>query len=89
MSGIDEGGNMGNLSGDPWKNERFFSSFEEADAMRKSLKLADRVGALQVKVKRCGENGSLYVVKSRVDQKVMAELKEIEDKLFSKKKSKK
>lgn len=80
---------MGNASGDPWKNERFFSSFEEADAMRKSLKLADRVGALQVKVKRCGENGKLYVVKSRVDQKVMAELQEIEEKLFSKKKSKK
>ncbi len=38
----------------PWKNERYFSSFEEADQLRKSLKAYDKPGTLQVKVKRCG-----------------------------------
>ena len=90
MSGIDEGDNMSNEMGNPWKNERFFSSYEEADTLRKSLLGRDRSATLQVKVKRCGEGGAMYVVKSRQDPNAIAELQEIEEKMMSKKnKSKK
>ena len=75
--------------GSSWKNERYFSTFEEADAMRKSLTGADKTGTLAFKVKRCGEGGSLYVVKSRVDPVKLAELHEIEEKLLTKKSKKK
>lgn len=54
-----------NSVGSPWTNVRFFSSFEEADQMRTSLKSRDTSGSLQVKVKRCGVSGQMYVVKSR------------------------
>ncbi len=72
----------------PWKNERYFSTFEEADTLRKSLKTYDRSGSLQVKVKRCGEGGSLYVVKSRTDPSLKAALEEIEEKLLTSKNKK-
>jgi len=39
-----------------WKNERYFSSFEEADALRKSLLSGSNGATLQVKVKRCGQD---------------------------------
>ena len=54
-----------NSVGSPWTNVRYFSSFEEANEMRTSLKSRDTSGTLQVKVKRCGESGKMYVVKSR------------------------
>ena len=72
----------------PWKNERFFSSFEEADLLRKSLKAHDRTSALQVKIKRCGEGGNLFVVKSRTDPTLKAALEEIEEKLLTSKNKK-
>ena len=81
---------MSSTNGDQWKNERYFSTYEEADLMRKSLKGSDRTCTLQVKVKRCGERGSLFVVKSRTDKNALAELQEIEEKMLTKKnKSKK
>lgn len=52
------------VQGRSWKDERFLSSFFEADMLRKSLLLRNE-GHLEVKVKRCGERGALYVVKSR------------------------
>jgi hypothetical protein len=75
--------------GTSWKNERFFSTYEEANTMRKSLTGADKTGTLAFKVKRCGVGGTMYVVKSRVDPAKLAELHEIEEKLLSKKSKKK
>ena len=94
MSGTDEGDNkMSNVKVEvseshPWKNERFFSTFEEADELRKSLKAYDRTSALQVKIKRCGVGGKTYVVKSRTDPTLKAALQEIEEKLLTSKNKK-
>jgi hypothetical protein len=65
-----------------WKNERYFSTFEEADKLRKSLLLGDKTGTLQVKVKRCGVMGSQYVVKSRTSPELKAALEQIEEKIL-------
>jgi len=73
----------------PWKNERYFASYSEANELKNDLKAHDRSGILQLKIKRCGEGGSMYVVKSRQDPKAQAELEAIEQKLLSKKKTKK
>jgi len=75
-------------NGVSWKADRYFSSFEEADELRKSIKSKDRANLWEVKVKRCGTNGALFVVKSRLNLAAQAELQEIEQKLISKKKSK-
>ena len=65
-----------------WKNERYFSTFAEADALRKSLLSGPNGATLQVKVKRCGLEGSQYVVKSRVNPELKAALQEVEEKLI-------
>jgi hypothetical protein len=75
--------------GEPWKNERYFGSFEEADAFRKSIKAQDRTGTLQVKVKRCGGVTAMFVVKSRTDPSLKAALEEIEEKMLRSKAKKK
>ena len=77
------------VQGEPWKSERYFSTFEEADALRKSLKSSDKTGTLQFKVKRCGVGSVQYVVKSRVDPSLKAALEEIEEKMLRKKSEKK
>lgn len=51
-------------NGRAWTNVRYLSSYFEADMLRKSLQ-ARNEGLLEVKVKRCGESGGMYVVKSR------------------------
>lgn len=61
---LDEGGNMSETHGRTWKNERYLASYFEADMLRRSLLLRNE-GFLEVKVKRCGEGGNMYVVKSR------------------------
>ena len=71
------------VQGEPWKTERYFSTFEEADALRKSLRASDKTGTTQFKVKRCG------VVKTRVDPNLKAALEEIEEKMLRKKSEKK
>jgi len=75
--------------GEPWTNVRYLASFEEADALRKSLKSQDKTGTVQVKIKRCGGDQPLFVVKSRVDPSLKAALEEIEEKMLVSKKSKK
>jgi len=77
-SGIDEGAKMSEL----WKNERFFSSFEEADSLRKSLLSAPNGATLQVKVKRCGQEGKMYVVKSRTNPELKAAIQEVEEQVL-------
>ena len=74
------------VQGEPWKTERYFSTFEEADALRKSLRAT---GTTQFKVKRCGVAKTQYVVKSRVDPSLKAALEEIEEKMLRKKSEKK
>lgn len=75
-------------NGGSWKIDRYFSSFEEADELRKTIKNKDRANMWEVKVKRCGTNGTMFVVKSRLNEAAQAELQEIEQRLVSKKKSK-
>ena len=65
-----------------WKNERYFSTFEEADMLRKSLLSGPQGATLQVKVKRCGPSGSQYVVKSRTNPELKAALQEVEEKML-------
>lgn len=77
------------VQGEPWKTERYFSTFEEADALRKSLRASDKTGTTQFKVKRCGVAKTQYVVKSRVDPSLKAALEEIEEKMLRKKSEKK
>jgi len=84
---MEETGNQ--IQGEPWKNERYFASFYEADTFRKAVKLQDKTGTLQVKVKRCGVGKETYVVKSRVDPSLKAALEEIEEKMLRKKSEKK
>jgi hypothetical protein len=64
-----------------WKNERYFSTFEEADMLRKSLLSGVQGATLQVKIKRCGLNGAQYVVKSRTNPELKAAIQEMEEKI--------
>lgn len=65
-----------------WKNERYFSTFEEADTLRKSLLSGPNGATLQVKVKRCGLEGTTYVVKSRTNPELKAAIQEVEEKIL-------
>ena len=65
-----------------WKNERYFSTFEEADTLRKSLLSGPSGATLQVKVKRCGEGGSQYVVKSRTNPELKAAIQQVEEQIL-------
>lgn len=64
-----------------WKNEKYFSTFEEADALRKSLLGGPNGALLQIKVKRCGLSGSQYVVKSRQSPELKAVAEQVEQQL--------
>lgn len=72
-------------NGEAWKNERYLSSYEEADTLRKSLKAQDKTGTYQFKIKRCGVGKTMFVVKSRFDPSLKAALEEIENKMLSNK----
>lgn len=65
-----------------WKNERYFSTFEEADTLRKSLLSGPSGATLQVKIKRCGLEGKTYVVKSRTNPELKAAIQEVEEKIL-------
>lgn len=67
------------VQGSPWINERYLQTYEEATFLRDSLKARDHSGTLQVKIKRCGEGGLVYVVKTRQSE----ELKKAENQLDS------
>ena len=75
--------------GSPWTNVRFFSTFNEADEMRSSLKSADHSGTLQIKIKRCGEGGTTFVVKTRQCGKLEAAVQQVEQELSEQKPAKK
>lgn len=76
-------------AGEPWTNEGYFNTFEEADRARKQTKANDRSGLLALKVKRCGSEGTRFVLKSRVDAGLKAQLEEIEEKMLSRNSKKK
>ncbi len=60
------------VQGSPWTNVRYLASYEEASFLKDSLKARDHSGTLQVKIKRCGEGGNLFVVKSRQSEEMLA-----------------
>ena len=70
--------------GAPWTSVRYFNTFTEADTLRNSMKTGDLSGTLQVKVKRCGENGSMYVVKTRQTVEMTAAANSVEEDLNAK-----
>jgi len=47
-----------------WKQVGIFSSFEEADSLRKELLSEDETDKLEVRVKRCGRDGVKFKVKT-------------------------
>tara|TARA_Y100000310_G_scaffold311139_1_gene357150 strand:+ start:115 stop:390 length:276 start_codon:yes stop_codon:yes gene_type:complete len=49
--------------GKPWKNVAHFDNFCDAD--KKRVKYVSENDKIQVKVKRCGVNGTKFVVKLR------------------------
>lgn len=79
---------MAEVNGPPWKSEGYYVSYEEAAHVKMLLKGSDRTGTLQFKIKRCGNAGVNYVVKSRIDQNALAELQELEEKLLTSKNKK-
>lgn len=76
-------------AGEPWTNEGYFDNFEEADRVRKQTKANDRSGLLALKIKRSGPEGKRFVLKSRVDAGLKAQLEEIEEKMVSRNSKKK
>jgi hypothetical protein len=70
--------------GPSWTSVRYFSTFDEAEQMRKSLKTSDLTGTLQVKIKRCGVAGVIYVVKTRQTAEMTAATQSVEQDLNSK-----
>ncbi len=73
--------------GAPWTSAGRFDNFEQADQKRLELLLEEGV---QAKVRRCGPEGTLFQVKTRLDpDSVNAELKREEKRRRKKKLSKK
>jgi len=70
---------MSEVNGQAWKNERYFSSYEEATMLKDSL-IVRYGGDLALKIKRCGENGNMYVVKSRPLVVETTEVKPVKEK---------
>ena len=46
-----------------WKQVGIFNSFEDANSLRKELLNEDKSGKLEVRVKRCGQEGVKFKVK--------------------------
>ena len=75
------------IEGTPWTSVGRFDNFDQADQKRLELLLEEGV---QVKVKRCGPEGALFQVKTRLDpDSVDAELRREEKRRRKKKLSKK
>ena len=47
-----------------WKQLKIYDSFEEADNLRKKMKEADETGKLEIRVRRCGVEGTKFKVKT-------------------------
>ena len=68
-----------------WKNGKVFNTFLEADEVRKSLLSEDSLKTLLVKVRRCGDEGSRFRIKTWAP---IALKKKSEDKKSGKKNNK-
>ena len=47
-----------------WKQVKIFETFEEADILRKKMLEGDKSSELEIKVRRCGEEGKQFKVKA-------------------------
>jgi hypothetical protein len=47
-----------------WKDVKTLDTYEDANALREELLASDKTMKLKVKVKRCGDGGSQFKVKS-------------------------
>ena len=73
--------------GKPWTKVGVFNTFEDADKKRNDVIAHEPT--FKAKVKRCGDNGSQFMVKKREDPtfaKISKEMDEISEKNKSKKK---
>ena len=66
------------MSDQNWTNERYVKTYEEAASLKKSLQLSEKAATMQFKIKRCGEEKSQYIVKSRIDPTLVNAVKEVE-----------
>ena len=71
-----------------WKNEKYFSTYEEAHALLEQLVSGPTGATLQVKIKRCGLGGTEFVVKSRTNPELKAAIQELEEKILVSKEKK-
>lgn len=67
-----------------WTNEKYFSTFEEALSLKKSLQLSEKGATMQFKIRRCGIGKSQYVVKSRTDPQLVKAVQQVEKQLTNK-----
>ena len=47
-----------------WKNVKILDTYESANSLREELLSSDETAKLQVKIRRCGDGGSRFKVKS-------------------------
>ena len=47
-----------------WQKIKVFNNYDEADTLRTELLLADSDSGLEIKIKRCGPEGTQFKVKS-------------------------
>jgi len=47
-----------------WQKIKVFNTYDEADTLRTELLLADSDSGLEIKIKRCGPEGTQFKVKS-------------------------
>ena len=47
-----------------WKQVKIFDTFEDADTLRQKMLEGDKTNTLEIKIRRCGEDGSQFKVKT-------------------------
>jgi|TARA_Y100000310_G_scaffold91329_1_gene88662 hypothetical protein len=47
-----------------WKQIKIFETFEEADVLRQKMLEGDKTSKLEIKIRRCGDEGKNFKVKS-------------------------
>ena len=67
-----------------WTNEKYFSTYEEALSLKKSLQLSEKGATMQFKIRRCGIGKNQYVVKSRTDPQLAKAVEQVEKQLTNK-----
>lgn len=70
--------------GQPWTNVRVFSSFTEADVLRKNLQ-QDTTQQVKVKKQLNGAGEEIFVVKTRKDPSLVVEEQPVKEKKKNKK----